>query len=61
MKQSEKVALTNINKINKFQEVFKKLTLEEDIEYEDRVYILSCAIVFLKIYEKDKRFTSYLK
>jgi superfamily II DNA or RNA helicase len=61
MKQSEKVALTNINKINKFQEVFKKLTLEEDIEYEDRVYILSCAIVFLKTYEKDKRFTSYFE
>jgi transcription elongation factor GreA len=45
MQQSEKIALTNINKIAKFQKVFKNLTLEKDLEYEDRVYILSCAIV----------------
>jgi hypothetical protein len=61
MQQSEKTALTNINKIPKFQEVFKNLTLEIDLEYEDRVYILSCAIIFLRTYEKDKRYTSYFE
>jgi superfamily II DNA or RNA helicase len=61
MQQSEKTSLTYINKIDKFQTVFKDLTLEKDLEYEDRVYILSCAIIFLKTYEKDKRFTSYFE
>ena len=61
MQQSEKIALTSINKIAKFQEIFKNLTLENDLNYEDRVYILSCAIIFLKAYENDKRYTSYFE
>ncbi|MCB4747974.1 MAG: DEAD/DEAH box helicase [Sulfurovum sp.] len=61
MQQLEKRALTNINKVAKFYDVFKKLTLEKDLKYKDRVYILSCAIIFLKTYEKDKRYTSYFE
>ena len=32
MQQSEKTSLTNINKIDKFQTVFKDLTLEKDLK-----------------------------
>ena len=61
MQQSEKTALTNINEIDKFQKVFKNLTIDTNLNYEDRVYILSCAMIFLKTYEKDKRYTSYFE
>lgn len=59
MNQSEKTALTEINKIESFQFIMEKLTVGIELEHDEIVYILGCAIIFLKHYEKDNRFTSY--
>lgn len=59
MNQSEKTALTAINKIEKFQAIIEKLTVGTELEHEEIVYILGCAIIFLKHYEIDNRCTSY--
>ncbi len=56
----EKTNLTSINKIEEFSTVYKKLALEIELNEEEKSYILSCAIIFLKQYEEDKRFKSYL-
>lgn len=59
MNRSEKMTLTNVNKIPIFKEVIKKLTINIPLNNEEKVYILGCAIIFLKSYDRDKRFTSY--
>ncbi len=61
MEQSEKIALTAINKIDLFNRVIKKLTINEDLADEEKTYILSCAILFLRTYENNKNYTSYLE
>ncbi|WP_294962308.1 DEAD/DEAH box helicase family protein [uncultured Flavobacterium sp.] len=59
MNQIEKTALTDINKIDTFQKVMEKLTIGSELNHEEIVYILGCAIIFLKHYEQDNRYTSY--
>ena len=59
MNQSEKAALTAINKIETFQMIMEKLTIGQELEHDEIVYILGCAIIFLRHYEKDNRCTSY--
>lgn len=59
MLTTEKISLTNINKIQLFKDIIEKLTLDENLNYEERVYILTCAILFIKHYQEDNRYTSY--
>ena len=61
MQQIEKRLLTSINKITLFKEVIKKLTLDIDLTDEEKTYILSSAIVFLRHYESNKIHTSYIE
>jgi len=59
MTTSEKRNLTGINKIEKFRIILEKLTLGTELAYDDKVYILSIALIFINFYKKDKRHTSY--
>tara|TARA_R110002073_G_scaffold84612_7_gene201882 strand:- start:64506 stop:66326 length:1821 start_codon:yes stop_codon:yes gene_type:complete len=59
MLKKEKIALTYIGKEPMFNEVMKKLTLGESLDYDEKTYILACAILFIRHYEKDNRYTSY--
>jgi len=59
MTPSEKKSLTQINKIDKFQEVFKKLTINKRLTYGEQVYILNIALIFIDFYKRDRRHTSY--
>lgn len=61
MQSIEKKSFTEINKIDFFRETIKKLTLELDLTDEDKSYILSCAIVFLREYEINKKYSSYFE
>lgn len=62
MEQSEKRNFTDINiKDSMFYGVMRKLTLGIEINYTDKTYILSCAILFLREYKKNKKFTSYFE
>lgn len=56
---STKRNLTRIGKTELFGKIIKKLTLGLDLEYKEKEYILACAILFLREYEKDRRFFSY--
>ncbi|TYB91591.1 MAG: DEAD/DEAH box helicase, partial [Kosmotoga sp.] len=59
MERRVKINLTNINKIKKFKTIIHKLTMDEKLDENEKSYILSCAILFLKHYNSDKRFKSY--
>ncbi len=59
MNETEKRALTSVNKISVFKKTIKNLTINLQLSESDRIYILGCAIIFLKHYKNDKRLTSY--
>ena len=59
MRTEEKRALTSIGKDPFFRDIMEKLTTDAELKHSDKVYILSCAILFLKQYAKDNRYTSY--
>lgn len=61
MKQSEKITLTAINKIDLFNSVIKKLTVNQDLNDREKIYILSIAILFIREYENNKKYSSYLE
>ncbi|MFK7780366.1 MAG: DEAD/DEAH box helicase [Candidatus Gracilibacteria bacterium] len=61
MQQIEKTSLTAINKVPLFKEVVEKLTLDIDLNDEEKTYILSCAIMFLRQYENNRTHTSYIE
>ncbi len=48
-----KIKLTNIGKQEFFATVMEKMTLNIELNQEESEYILACAILFLKEYEKD--------
>jgi len=60
MNTQEKRTLTSIKNDPIFKKRIRKLTLGMDLSYEEKVYILSCAILFFKHFEKDRRHTSYV-
>lgn len=59
MNSTEKKALTLINKIPLFNRCIKLLTTNRNLTDNEKTYLLTCAILFLKHYEADKRVTSY--
>ena len=59
MDSNEKRALTSIGKEPRFRDVLKKLTIGEEIEDGDKAYILAAAMVLIRRYIKDRRYTSY--
>lgn len=59
MLTQEKRALTYIGKDPLFKDIIEKLTTDADLKHSEKIYILSCAILILKHFEKDKRYISY--
>ena len=59
MESTEKRALTSIGKEPRFRDVLKKLTVGEEIEDGDKAYILAAAMVLIRRYQEDRRYTSY--
>jgi len=59
MLTSEKRTLTAIGKEPLFKSTIEKLSIGSELDFKEKSYILSCAILFLKQYERDKRLTSY--
>jgi superfamily II DNA or RNA helicase len=51
--------LLHVGKNKKFNSVFKKLCTNANLTFEDKSYILSTAILFLKHFQKDNRHTTY--
>lgn len=44
-----------------FKKTFKKLCLGLELNFEEKEFILKCALLFFKKYNSDKRFSSYFK
>ena len=59
MQSIEKRALKNIGKEQRFRDVFNKLTIGEILRPDDRAYILATAMLFIRRYQQDRRYTSY--
>ncbi|CAM4345054.1 DEAD/DEAH box helicase [Flavobacterium terrigena] len=60
MLTEEKRVLTEIIKKNSaFKDVITKLTIDEDLNENEKTYVLSCALMFLKEYANDKKYKSY--
>lgn len=57
----EKRRLTDIGKIKEFNEAIKKLTINDELEFKEKVYILNCAISFIRYFKLDKRYKSYIE
>lgn len=60
METNEKFQLTRVSNLDKFKEVFEKLVLSKELNNEEATYILTVALLSLKVYENDKRNKSYL-
>ncbi len=61
MDRKEKSDFTAMNKDPIFGKIIRKLTLEDTLNFDEKSYILNCAIVFIRYYEIDKRYKSYLE
>ena len=59
MNSKVKAKLTRIGKTERFKNTFERLTVNNELEYDEQSYILATAILFLRHYEKDKRFRTY--
>ena len=60
MLPGEKTKLTALIKKNTFfKNVISKLTLDQDLNDEEKSYILSCALIFLNQYNTDRRYKSF--
>ncbi|MFZ8169853.1 DEAD/DEAH box helicase [Alteromonas macleodii] len=54
-------SLKRLAKNEKFQQVLNDLQNEVELSKKDQEYILSCAILFIKSYQKDERRTSHFE
>jgi superfamily II DNA or RNA helicase len=61
MHLTEKTNLTNLSKNEKINDVMKKLTINSELKEEEKTYILTVALIFLRHYESDKKFTTYIE
>lgn len=60
MLTEEKRVLNNIIKNNSiFKDVLTKLTIDEDLNENEKTYVLTCALMFLKEYANDRKYKSY--
>lgn len=60
MLTEEKRVLTDLIKKNSaFKNVITKLTIDEDLNENEKVYVLTCALMFIKEYANDRKYKSY--
>ncbi|WP_431807681.1 DEAD/DEAH box helicase [Lysinibacillus sphaericus] len=61
MDKEEKLQLTNITKIDEFKIIFEKFIFGKELDFGEKTYILSIAILAIKVYEKNTKKKSYLE
>lgn len=61
MDRNEKRKLTSLKNEEKFNNCIEKLTTHKNLEEEEKEYILECAILLIREYEKDREHESYLE
>ncbi|ACM21162.1 ATP-dependent DNA/RNA helicase [Geotalea daltonii FRC-32] len=59
MQSAEKKTMTSLGKEERFRDVFAQLTVGESLKPGDRAYILAAAMLFIRRYQQDRRYTSY--
>lgn len=53
--------LRSLKRNDEFKEAFQRLCLNKSLSFEQKEFLLKCAILFFKQYDSDKRFSSYFK
>lgn len=53
--------LRRLRNNEKFRNNFKNLCLNRELSFDEVEFLLCCSILFFKLYDSDKRFTSYFK
>lgn len=54
--------IQSLKTLELYSAIMKKLTVNpQDLTDDEKTYILTCAVILLKKYDKDKRFTSYVE
>lgn len=61
MNKEEIKSLNKLAKNNKFNEIIKKLTINKDLLDKEKEFLLTIALFFLKYYDKNKKFTTYIE
>lgn len=61
MQSKEKSQLTLVSKEEKFNQVYTKLLLEEQLNSNEKTYILTVALLSLRVYQSDMSNKSYLE
>lgn len=61
MDSGEKRKLTSLGNDELFNSCIKKLTIHDDLSYDEKKFILECAIFLIREYEKNKEHESYLE
>lgn len=61
MDSKTKLKLTNIGKIDYFNKVMEKLTRNILLDEDESTYILTCAILFIEEFNKDRTLHSYVE
>jgi superfamily II DNA or RNA helicase len=53
--------LRKLKNNEKFKSTFEKLCLNKSLSFNEIEFLLTCSILFFKLYNSDKRYTSYFK
>nr|WP_025776084.1 DEAD/DEAH box helicase [Clostridium botulinum] len=61
MNNIEIAGYQHLKKIEDYHNILSKLTLGKTLTKKEQSYILTCALILAKYYDKDRRFTSYIE
>jgi len=61
MNQEEIKSLNKLAQNEKFSGIIKKLTIGTELLENEKTYILTIALLFLRYYDNDKKFTTYIE
>jgi len=61
MNQEETKSLNKLVENKKFSEIIEKLTINKQLSENEKTYILTIALFFLKHYDNNKKFTTYIE
>lgn len=61
MNRNEKNKLTRLKGVKMFYDCIRKITLHEELNSDEKSFILECAIIIIKEYENDKKNEGYLE
>lgn len=60
MQDLEKSTFKKLQDDHTFNAIFERLVINKELDFQEQCYILSIAILFMKEFSKDRRYTSYL-